>query len=83
MRNQNGLNKLLVSSVKTVIFIENLRNLAQLIKVERFSFSREGGNKMPNYVRNILQINAQPEKTEEVFKTIRIDTDPDRLFDLI
>ena len=38
---------------------------------------------MPNYVRNILQINAQLEKTEEVFKTIRIDTDPDRLFDLI
>jgi len=64
-----------------VIFIDNLRNLAQLIKVELFSFSREGGNKMPNYVRNILQINAPPEKIEEVFNAIQSDTDPEQLFD--
>ena len=36
---------------------------------------------MPNYVRNILQINAPPEKNEEVFKTIQSNTDPEQLFD--
>lgn len=37
---------------------------------------------MPNYVRNILQVNAPPEKIEEVFKTtIQSDTDPDQLLD--
>ena len=36
---------------------------------------------MPNYVRNILQINATPEKIEEVFKTIQSNTDSDQLLD--
>ena len=36
---------------------------------------------MPNYVRNILQINATPEKIEQVFKTIQSDTDPEQLLD--
>ena len=36
---------------------------------------------MPNYVRNILQINATPEKIEEVFNAIQSDTDPEQLFD--
>ena len=36
---------------------------------------------MPNHVRNILQINAPPEKIEQVFKTIQSDTDPEQLFD--
>ena len=36
---------------------------------------------MPNYVRNILQINAPPEKIEQVFKTIQSDTDPEQLLD--
>ena len=36
---------------------------------------------MPNYVRSIVQINAPPEKIEEVFKTIQSDTDPEQLID--
>ena len=36
---------------------------------------------MPNYVRNILQINAPPEKIEQVFKTIQSDTDSEQLID--
>ena len=61
-----------------MIFIDNLRNLAQLLnKLSFFHFQGREATKMPNYVRNILQINATPEKIEQVFKTIQSDTDPD------
>ncbi|MBE6107662.1 MAG: hypothetical protein E7192_03385 [Erysipelotrichaceae bacterium] len=36
---------------------------------------------MPNYVRNILQINAPPEKIEEVFNAIQSDTHTEQLID--
>ena len=36
---------------------------------------------MPNYVRNILQIDAAPEKVEEILNTIKSDTEQDNPID--
>ena len=36
---------------------------------------------MPNYVRNILQINASPDKVKEILKAIQSDSEPDNPLD--
>ena len=36
---------------------------------------------MPNYIKNILKINAPPERVQEILLQIKSDTDPEQLFD--
>ena len=36
---------------------------------------------MPNTIKNILQINAPPERVQEILSQIKSDTDPEQLLD--
>ena len=36
---------------------------------------------MPNYIKNILKIDAPPQRVEEILSQIKSDTDPDQLLD--
>ena len=36
---------------------------------------------MPNYIKNILKINAPPERVQELLSQIKSDTDPEQLLD--
>lgn len=36
---------------------------------------------MPNTIKNILKINAAPERVQEILSQIKSDTDPEQLLD--
>ena len=36
---------------------------------------------MPNTIKNILKINAPPERVQEILSQIKSDTDPEQLLD--
>ena len=36
---------------------------------------------MPNYIKNILKIDAPPQRVEKILSQIKSDTDPDQLLD--
>ena len=50
-------------------------------RVGFFVFPGKEAMKIPNYIKNILKINATPERVQEILSQIKSDTDSEQLLD--